>query len=148
MLQYPCGHRCIEDCHPGPCQKVELCDQKVKVFCKCKRIKKDFSCILVRSGKASVTCDQVCEKKKEELNQLKEIELEKKRKQEELKNKKEIEAFEKKFKPKKRKNRNLDMEESNNNKSSCKWIWAIAIIIGGISTILILTFQTNEAVQV
>ncbi|XP_045920034.1 low affinity immunoglobulin gamma Fc region receptor III-like [Micropterus dolomieu] len=33
-----CGHRCKQVCHPGVCE--EKCQQKVKLRCPCKRIKK------------------------------------------------------------------------------------------------------------
>uniref|UniRef100_A0A3B5M218 NF-X1-type domain-containing protein n=1 Tax=Xiphophorus couchianus TaxID=32473 RepID=A0A3B5M218_9TELE len=33
-----CGHRCKQVCHPGVCE--ETCQQKVKLRCPCKRIKK------------------------------------------------------------------------------------------------------------
>ena len=144
MLQYPCSHRCIDNCHPGLCKKAESCRKKVKVLCKCKRIKKDFSCLSIRAGEAIVECDEVCRKKKEELDRIKELEQEKKRKEEELKNQKEIEMFEKKFKPKRRgKDRHNNKEESNDNGNSYKWIWIIAVFIIGVSAAIVLTFQTN-----
>uniref|UniRef100_A0A8C2ZVF3 Nuclear transcription factor, X-box binding-like 1 n=1 Tax=Cyclopterus lumpus TaxID=8103 RepID=A0A8C2ZVF3_CYCLU len=34
-----CGHRCKQVCHPGVCE--EKCQQKVKLRCPCKRIKKE-----------------------------------------------------------------------------------------------------------
>jgi hypothetical protein len=114
-------------------------------LCKCKRIKKDFSCILVRAGKAIVDCDYVCHKKKEELDRIQEIEQEKKRKEEELRNQKEIEMFEKKFKPKRRgKDRHQNKEKVNGSKSSFKRLWITALFVAGISVVIILIFQTNN----
>jgi NF-X1-type zinc finger protein NFXL1 len=57
---YSCGHRCQADCHPGECPKPEACRKKVKIFCTCKRLKKDFPCDVVRAGNAALECDDVC----------------------------------------------------------------------------------------
>ena len=37
-VQLSCGHRCKQVCHPGVCE--EKCQQRVKLRCPCKRIKK------------------------------------------------------------------------------------------------------------
>lgn len=37
-VQLSCGHRCKQVCHPGVCE--ETCQQKVKLRCPCKRIRK------------------------------------------------------------------------------------------------------------
>uniref|UniRef100_A0A3Q2EC04 Nuclear transcription factor, X-box binding-like 1 n=1 Tax=Cyprinodon variegatus TaxID=28743 RepID=A0A3Q2EC04_CYPVA len=39
FLTLSCGHRCKQVCHPGVCE--EKCQQKVKLRCPCKRIKKE-----------------------------------------------------------------------------------------------------------
>ncbi|KAJ8683711.1 hypothetical protein QAD02_019503 [Eretmocerus hayati] len=141
---YPCGHRCDDNCHAGPCQKSEACNKKVKITCKCKRIKKDTTCLLVRKGKATVQCDDVCQKRKEELDLLKKIESEKKRKQEELKNRKEVEMFEKKFKPRRRgRDRHQNEEQSHDSGNICKYAWLTTILIVSLSAIAALFFQTG-----
>ncbi|KAJ8683718.1 hypothetical protein QAD02_019510 [Eretmocerus hayati] len=99
---FACGHRCDDICHAGPCKKLMICDKKVKITCKCKRIEKDTTCLSERNGEGSVECDEVCQKKKEDLDRLKRIQLEEKRKEDDMKNPIEVEMFEKKFKPRRR----------------------------------------------
>ncbi|XP_022903190.1 NF-X1-type zinc finger protein NFXL1 [Onthophagus taurus] len=99
---YPCGHRCRSNCHPGPCVNSELCKKKIKVTCPCKRIKKEFSCENVRNGSAVVNCDDVCNEKKAEAEQLKATEIEQMKKEEAIKNRKELEKYEKMFHGKKK----------------------------------------------
>ncbi|CAH1959936.1 unnamed protein product [Acanthoscelides obtectus] len=98
---YPCGHRCKADCHPGPCPNPEQCKKKVKVTCKCKRIKKDFSCELVRTNQA-VKCDDICKQKKEEERLKREAIEQQKKMEDEEKNKKELEKYKKMFEGKKK----------------------------------------------
>lgn len=89
-------------------------------------------------------CDNLCQKRKEELDKIREIVLEKKQKEEELKNQKEIEMFEKKFKPKRRgKERHLNKELSNNKTGSYKLIWMFTGLAIGISVVMMLIYQTN-----
>ncbi|KAK1889726.1 NF-X1-type zinc finger protein NFXL1 [Dissostichus eleginoides] len=56
-------------CHPGVCE--EKCQQKVKVRCPCKRIKKEFLC----SDQCAVQCDDACKDQKKKVSQVKEAEL-------------------------------------------------------------------------
>ncbi|KAK9887147.1 hypothetical protein WA026_020594 [Henosepilachna vigintioctopunctata] len=116
---YDCGHRCRADCHPGPCPDAELCKKKVKIFCKCKRIKKEFSCDLVRNNKALVDCDMVCTKLKEETNKKNKAIQEERKKLEELKNKQELEKYIKKFEGKK-KQRDKKYQSEDKNESFLK----------------------------
>ncbi|XP_024944259.1 NF-X1-type zinc finger protein NFXL1 isoform X2 [Cephus cinctus] len=136
---YPCGHRCIDNCHPGECQGASGCNKKVKLHCKCKRIKKDFSCALVRINKAFVDCDNVCQEKKEERRRAHELEMEKKRKEDEIKNQKEIEQFERKFIKSKRKGKDkVPMEVLKKNASGRMWtnifqIVTVIILVAGLT---------------
>lgn len=136
LFQYSCGHRCVNDCHPGTCKGGEECNKKVRLWCKCKRIKKDFLCSLLQKEEITVECDSVCESLKNERKEAQEAMIAKKREAEELRNREEIEKFEKKFKPrrkKKDKNENSKRsQESMRNKYWSIWISAIAISLIGI----------------
>ncbi|KAJ3662166.1 hypothetical protein Zmor_006522 [Zophobas morio] len=99
---FECGHRCRTNCHSGPCPNSELCRRKVKVTCKCKRLKKEFSCELMRSNVAKVECDEVCAQKKSEERRLQQIVSEQKRREEELRNEKELAKYKKLFENKKK----------------------------------------------
>ncbi|CAB4055981.1 NFXL1 [Lepeophtheirus salmonis] len=39
----PCGHRCSQICHDNPCPESN-CSKKVKLYCICKKVKKEFIC--------------------------------------------------------------------------------------------------------
>lgn len=99
---YDCGHRCTHDCHAGPCPDAELCQRKVKIFCSCRRMKKDFSCKTVRSGQSILECDDMCKEKVESELKKRQKEEEEKKRQEEMKNKEELEKFEKKMQGRKK----------------------------------------------
>ncbi|XP_008191258.2 NF-X1-type zinc finger protein NFXL1 [Tribolium castaneum] len=99
---FDCGHRCRANCHSGPCPNPELCRRKVKLTCKCKRLKKEFSCETVRNNAAKVECDEICNRKKEEDRKQQELINEQKRKEEELKNERELAKYKKIFESKKR----------------------------------------------
>ncbi|XP_012279263.1 NF-X1-type zinc finger protein NFXL1 [Orussus abietinus] len=141
---YSCGHRCVDGCHEGPCPREDLCDKRVKVWCKCKRIKRDFSCEVVRLGKATVDCDGACLKRKEEREQLQAMELEKRKAEEETRNRMEIEKFERKFKPKRRgkaRNRFDDGTKESRN-FFCRKIWlpATAIVAIAVATVYVTVY--------
>lgn len=127
----------MDDCHFGECEKSELCNKKVKIFCKCKRLKKEFSCLQIRTKNRVVECDDVCRVKKEEMDRIRNLELEKKRKEEELKNQREIEMFEKKFKPKKRGKDKNRKENSDKKNFRMKGIWISAVIFFFISIFIV-----------
>lgn len=130
FFQYSCGHRCVDICHSGPCLKEEYCNKKVKVWCKCKRLKKDFSCIQIRNGNGIVKCDETCQKIKDELEKARELEIAKKNKEEELRNQKEIEMFEKKFKPKRKmKDRSHQNDKSKSDSRNWTKYWLFALIL-------------------
>lgn len=103
----------------------------MKVWCKCKRLKKDFSCLVVRTGEAVVKCDDVCQEKKKERVLAQEAELSRKKKEEEIKNQREVEKFERKFKPRRKcKDKSNDeptVEESRYN--YVVWILAVLVIV-------------------
>lgn len=132
FFQYPCGHRCINDCHPGACTNGETCSKKVRLWCKCKRIKKDFLCSFVQKEQVTVDCDDVCESLKNERNQAQEAMIAKKREAEELRNREEIEKFEKKFKPRRKKKDKYDnsRQSQGNTGYKRKIAWILTIIIG------------------
>uniref|UniRef100_A0A669AZ31 Nuclear transcription factor, X-box binding-like 1 n=1 Tax=Oreochromis niloticus TaxID=8128 RepID=A0A669AZ31_ORENI len=61
-----CGHRCKQVCHPGVCE--ETCQQKVKLRCPCKRIKKEVLCSL--SAQFAVECDDICREQQKKVSQV------------------------------------------------------------------------------
>ncbi|XP_056634026.1 NF-X1-type zinc finger protein NFXL1 [Diorhabda sublineata] len=125
---YECGHRCKANCHPGPCPNPDQCKKKMKVICKCKRIKKEFSCETVRKNEAFVPCDEICEIKKEENKKLKAAAEEQKRLEEEARNKKELEKYQKMFEGKK-KNRERRRCEDEVEDGILKKYWYIIVSI-------------------
>lgn len=94
---YSCGHRCKSNCHSGDCPNPESCKKKVKIFCKCKRLKKEFQCEAIRKGLAIVECDDTCKQKQEEERKQRETENEIRKKEEEIRSQRELEQYEKKF---------------------------------------------------
>ncbi|CAH1179658.1 unnamed protein product [Phaedon cochleariae] len=108
---YECGHKCKANCHLGECPNADLCKKKVKITCKCKRIRKEFSCESVRKKLAVVECDEICLKKKEEDRKIREAAEEQRRVEEELKNKKELEKYQKMFEGKKKQRDRRSMED-------------------------------------
>nr|XP_043877062.1 NF-X1-type zinc finger protein NFXL1 isoform X1 [Solea senegalensis]XP_043877063.1 NF-X1-type zinc finger protein NFXL1 isoform X1 [Solea senegalensis]XP_043877064.1 NF-X1-type zinc finger protein NFXL1 isoform X1 [Solea senegalensis]XP_043877065.1 NF-X1-type zinc finger protein NFXL1 isoform X1 [Solea senegalensis] len=86
-----CGHRCKQMCHPGVCE--EKCQQRVKLRCPCKRIKKEFPCSV--STQTDVQCDDVCRDQQRKISQLKEAEQRAAQEEEQKKLQEELEAFEK-----------------------------------------------------
>ncbi|XP_031734918.1 NF-X1-type zinc finger protein NFXL1-like [Anarrhichthys ocellatus] len=86
-----CGHRCKQACHPGVCE--EKCQQKVKLRCPCKRIKKEFPCS--PSVQCVVQCDDACRDQQRKVSQVKEAEQRAAQEEEQKKLQEELEAFEK-----------------------------------------------------
>lgn len=111
------------------------------MWCKCKRIKKDFLCSLLQKEQISVECDNVCESLRNERKEAQEAMIAKKLEEEELRNREEIEKFEKKFKPRrKRKDKyenSKQSQENARNKYCNTWILAIVISIMGIIMVYI-----------
>uniref|UniRef100_A0A673BKI4 Nuclear transcription factor, X-box binding-like 1 n=1 Tax=Sphaeramia orbicularis TaxID=375764 RepID=A0A673BKI4_9TELE len=60
-----CGHRCKQVCHPGVCS--EKCQQKVKIRCPCKRMKKELPCCV--SAQCSLQCDDTCREQQRRVSQ-------------------------------------------------------------------------------
>lgn len=99
-----CGHRCMKECHSGPCSGPEKCRKRVPVRCPCKRIRKDFLCPLVISGEVKVVeCDDIC---LEKIKGLEEEERKKKEEKEEERKRKELEMLEKSAEGRKHKKKN------------------------------------------
>ncbi|XP_056156091.1 NF-X1-type zinc finger protein NFXL1 isoform X1 [Lampris incognitus] len=88
-----CGHRCKELCHPGRCE--ERCQQRVKVRCPCKRIRKEFVCSRARQDQCLVECDETCRDQQKRADQVKEAEERAAQEEEQRKLQAELEAFEK-----------------------------------------------------
>ncbi|KAI5609275.1 NF-X1-type zinc finger protein NFXL1, partial [Silurus asotus] len=107
--QLKCGHRCKELCHAEECE--DNCNQRVKVKCPCKRIKKEFSCSQARQEENLLICDDTCRDLQRKYAEAREAE-ERAIKEEELKKQQaELEAFEKRQKGKRKKNRrNTEVE--------------------------------------
>lgn len=123
----------MNKCHPGKCQGGERCNKRVKLWCKCKRIKKDYPCSPLQKCFVKITleCDSVCESLKNERKKAEEAIIAKKLEEEKLRNLEEIEKFEKKFKPRrKRKNKYENSDPSQENaKNKCRSAWILAIIV-------------------
>lgn len=140
---YPCGHRCINDCHPGVCKNETECGKKVKLFCSCKRIKKDFICSLVQKKEIVIACDAVCEKLKDERRQAQAAIIERKRQAEEMRNQEEIEKYERKFKPKRKGRDKFDnkkfLQKDTGHSYKLFWILGIFLCVAGI-----LIFYVND----
>ncbi|XP_056432252.1 NF-X1-type zinc finger protein NFXL1-like [Gadus chalcogrammus] len=98
-----CGHRCKQVCHPGQCE--EICQQKVKVRCPCKRIKKEFPCAKLQEDQSLVECDSTCKQHLQKASQLKEEEEKAAKEEEQKKLQAECEAFEKRQKGRRRERR-------------------------------------------
>ncbi|XP_011876774.1 PREDICTED: NF-X1-type zinc finger protein NFXL1 [Vollenhovia emeryi] len=133
---YPCGHRCVNDCHSGECKGGEGCSKKVRLWCKCKRIKKDYLCSLLQKEPITVECDGVCESLRNERKEAQEAMIARKLEEEELRNREEIEKFEKKFKPRRKRKDKYDSAKqsrgSAKNRYRSAWILAIIVSIVGI----------------
>ncbi|KAK1803743.1 hypothetical protein P4O66_020762, partial [Electrophorus voltai] len=107
--QLKCGHRCKEQCHEGEC--ADTCNQRVKVKCPCKRIKKEFSCSRARQEEDLVLCDDTCRELQRKHTEAREAEERAIKEEEMKKHQAELEAFEKRQKGKRKKNRrNTEVE--------------------------------------
>ncbi|KAL1517103.1 hypothetical protein ABEB36_000911 [Hypothenemus hampei] len=127
---YGCGHRCKANCHPGDCPLADLCKKKIKITCKCRRLKKEFQCETVRKGLAIIECDEVCLEIQMEEEKKKVIEDELRRKEEMARMQKELEMFEKKFSGKKKNREKKVYSESTDDGFLRKyWIYLLAVFI-------------------
>ncbi|KAM6440614.1 NF-X1-type zinc finger protein NFXL1 isoform 2-T2 [Liasis olivaceus] len=105
----PCGHRCKEICHPGEC--CQNCNQKVKVRCPCKRLKKELLCSKVREGQFFLECDAVCKEMKRKASEIKEAEARAAIEEEKRRQQAELEAFENRLKGRRKNKRRKDDTE-------------------------------------
>ncbi|XP_042324551.1 NF-X1-type zinc finger protein NFXL1 isoform X2 [Sceloporus undulatus] len=104
-----CGHRCKEICHPGDCPKN--CNQKVKVRCPCKRLKKEVLCSKLQEGQVSLECDAVCKEMKRKASEMKEAEARAAIEEEKRRQQAELEAFENRLKGRRKNKRRKDEVE-------------------------------------
>jgi len=105
-----CGHRCKSICHPGDCPRT-VCNQKVKIFCPCKRRKKETRCNLLNSGETKIECDEKCRELKDEEEKAKEKREAAIKEEEMKKQQEELEWFKRKTEGRKRKQRKVQIEE-------------------------------------
>ncbi|CDK29442.1 unnamed protein product [Kuraishia capsulata CBS 1993] len=70
-----CGHICTDTCHaPYTCKAPILCNEKVTIFCKCKRISKQVLCSSP-SKNTVLECDSECAKLERNRNLLQALNL-------------------------------------------------------------------------
>ncbi|XP_006019090.1 NF-X1-type zinc finger protein NFXL1 [Alligator sinensis] len=105
-----CGHRCKETCHPGDCPGN--CNQKVKLRCPCKRIKKELQCNKVQEGQVSLECDALCKEMKQKASEIKEAEAKAAVEEEKRRQQAELEAFENRLKGRRKNKRRRDEAET------------------------------------
>ncbi|KAI4480690.1 hypothetical protein M0802_014162 [Mischocyttarus mexicanus] len=140
---YPCGHRCNDICHTGLCKKPDACNKKVKLWCKCKRIKKEYICSVIQEKKIVVECDSICQSlinEKDEANKIKEIQ---RKREEELRNQEEIEKFQRKFKPRRKAKDKLKKELANSKEKNSKTYILVLISTIFIAIISIIVIYAN-----
>ncbi|KAK6628816.1 hypothetical protein RUM43_002632 [Polyplax serrata] len=134
---YPCGHKCKSTCHPGDCPDPNSCKKKVKLSCKCGRLKKDLPCDVVRlEKKTRIECDAVCLSILEEEKKVREQEMEKKRIEEERKNREEVEKFERKLQQGRRKQRERYEPKEEPSFLSRRW----PVLLGVFVALVAVTF--------
>uniref|UniRef100_A0A670J1C1 Nuclear transcription factor, X-box binding like 1 n=1 Tax=Podarcis muralis TaxID=64176 RepID=A0A670J1C1_PODMU len=104
-----CGHRCKEICHPSDCP--QNCNQKVKVRCPCKRLKKELPCSKVRGDLVTLECDTVCKEMKRKASEIKEAEARAALEEEKRRQQAELEAFENRLKGRRKNKRKKDEVE-------------------------------------
>ncbi|XP_050803456.1 NF-X1-type zinc finger protein NFXL1 isoform X3 [Gopherus flavomarginatus] len=104
-----CGHRCKEICHSGDCP--QNCNQKVKLRCPCKRMKKELQCSKVQEGQVSLECDTLCKEMKQKASEIKEAEAKAAIEEEKRRQQAELEAFENRLKGRRKNKRRKDEVE-------------------------------------
>ncbi|CAI5783838.1 NF-X1-type zinc finger protein NFXL1 [Podarcis lilfordi] len=104
-----CGHRCKEICHSSDCP--QNCNQKVKVRCPCKRLKKELLCSKVRGDLVTLECDTVCKEMKRKASEIKEAEARAALEEEKRRQQAELEAFENRLKGRRKNKRKKDEVE-------------------------------------
>lgn len=136
-FQFPCGHRCTNVCHSGPCTNAESCRKKLKIYCECKNRKVETSCDKLRSG-FELKCDENCVAKLAEAKKVADDAVRVKQEQEAERNRIELEEFEKKFGKKKHKERKRPVIVEADN--SHIWKLILAAVIVAILAIIIYFF--------
>ncbi|KAK8747304.1 hypothetical protein OTU49_016736 [Cherax quadricarinatus] len=106
-----CNHRCMKDCHSGPCSEPQSCHKRVTVRCLCKRQRKEAFCYLVFAGKVTLDCNDICVTEMEEKKKAKEAEDRRKLEEEQARQKRELEEFERKMEGRKGRRRNRRQQE-------------------------------------
>ncbi|GAB6023932.1 NF-X1-type zinc finger protein nfxl1 [Chamberlinius hualienensis] len=132
-----CGHRCFSRCHVGPCTDSDGCKKKVVVRCKCKRLKQEFPCNLLRKGDVEVNCDAECQQLIEEEKKRKSEAAAKLEREEQEKNTRELEKFQRKMDRKKRKHKKSKEveEEKSSFWKDYKLVMVITLIIAAVAFI-------------
>ncbi|XP_038625176.1 NF-X1-type zinc finger protein NFXL1 [Tachyglossus aculeatus] len=108
--ELPCGHRCKEICHPGDC--TPNCNQKVKLRCPCKRLKKELPCCKAREGHVSLDCDALCREAKRKASEIKEAEAKAAGEEAKRRQQAELEAFENRLRGRRKKPKKRDEVET------------------------------------
>uniref|UniRef100_A0A1A7ZVU2 Nuclear transcription factor, X-box binding-like 1 n=2 Tax=Nothobranchius TaxID=28779 RepID=A0A1A7ZVU2_NOTFU len=127
--QLSCGHRCKQACHPGVCE--EKCQQKVKVRCSCRRIKKEVLCS--QSAQCDVQCDDICRDQQRKVSQLKEAEQRAAEEEEQRKLQEELEAFEKRQQRGGRRNKRRRRDEVDDERGGMgRCASFILVAVGGV----------------
>lgn len=131
-----CKHRCKNICHPGECPQT-VCNQKVKVYCPCKRRKKETRCSLLQADETTLECDEKCKELKNEEEKVKEereaaIKAEEMRKQQE-----ELDWLKRKTEGRKRKQRKVKIEEETSLFSKYKVVIFSSIFVALLSILIL-----------
>ncbi|XP_059473634.1 NF-X1-type zinc finger protein NFXL1 [Neocloeon triangulifer] len=134
---YGCGHRCQADCHSGECPNPESCKKRVKVFCPCKRLKKELQCCAVRDGSVSVSCDDTCKERLAKEKEEREREAERVRAEKERKEKEELEKFEKWQQGKKKSGRDKRRRQSEQEEPSWSQRYLKTVVASTLAAIFI-----------
>ncbi|XP_034267249.1 NF-X1-type zinc finger protein NFXL1 [Pantherophis guttatus] len=135
--ELPCGHRCKEICHIGECS--QNCNQKVKIRCPCKRLKKELLCSEVHEGQCFLECDAVCKEMKRKASEIKEAEARAAIEEEKRRQQAELEAFENRLKGRRKNKRKKDEIEVEQPLWQ-KYKNMILLPVGGIIVLMVAWF--------
>uniref|UniRef100_A0A8B9TDX6 Nuclear transcription factor, X-box binding like 1 n=1 Tax=Anas platyrhynchos TaxID=8839 RepID=A0A8B9TDX6_ANAPL len=132
--ELPCGHRCKEICHSGCCPLN--CNQKVKLRCPCKRLKKEVQCSKIQEGQVSLECDALCKEMKRKASEIKEAEAKAAIEEEKRRQQAELEAFENRLKGRRKNKRRKDEVEIEQS-SWQKYKNLIMLPVFGVAVVMI-----------
>lgn len=138
---FPCGHKCTSTCHVGDCPDSEKCSKKTKVYCSCRRIKKEVRCDVGRSLEFSLVCDETCQSQKSHKEKVQAEEAKRRRAKEEEEARLEAERFQKKIEGtgrRKNRGRNLGEVAETNNHSSFFYMVIMAIAVVFVASLYII----------